>query len=255
MKIDWKLLKKQKETLCNVIHDNRHNEMISGDLDGILYLIDALQDELEPKEKEEQETYSPQEGEKFARKCDVTGEGMDEGYCVQDGDFYIKYKKDLIEHLRKLDWEDENGYKSKDVEDDDELMDFFTEQEYYYWTQWENTQDNEYIFTNGQLVEIELIESLKEQEEQETKVSNYNDYSWRFVEKYFPNYNSSNFILRANDLQKIIDNEAEEESIAFLLFKHEFNEDMEKVKISNNEILIFIYEQAISNFIEINGGI
>lgn len=54
--IDWKLLKKQKETLYNVIHENRHNEMVSGDLDGILYLIDAIQDEFEPKETEEQKT-------------------------------------------------------------------------------------------------------------------------------------------------------------------------------------------------------
>lgn len=50
--IDWKLLKKQKETLCNVIHDNRHNEMISRDLDGILHLIDALQDEFETQQEQ-----------------------------------------------------------------------------------------------------------------------------------------------------------------------------------------------------------
>ena len=49
--------------------------------------------------EEEQETYSPQEGEKFARKCDVTGEGMDEGFVVDYdgmGITYFKYKKDSL---------------------------------------------------------------------------------------------------------------------------------------------------------------
>ena len=28
---------------------------------------------------------------RFARKCDITGEGMNDGYCIQDGEMYIKY--------------------------------------------------------------------------------------------------------------------------------------------------------------------
>ena len=36
----------------------------------------------------------------FARQCDITGEGMNEGYCIQDGLMYIKHKKDMIKHLR-----------------------------------------------------------------------------------------------------------------------------------------------------------
>ena len=175
--IDWKLLKKQKETLCNVIHDNRHNEMISGDLNGILHLIDAIQDEFEPVItpviEEEEEKYEPIEGEKFYRKCDATGEGMNEGYFIEASPdiTYIKYKKDLIEHLRKLDWEDSSGVKSKSIVDEDELMEFFHYEEYYYWTTWDGNSDEEYIFTNGQIVEIELIESLVEQEEQGLSVA------------------------------------------------------------------------------------
>ena len=39
---------------------------------------------------------------KYARKCDVTGEGMNEGYCIQDGLMYIKYEKDMIKHIREV---------------------------------------------------------------------------------------------------------------------------------------------------------
>lgn len=44
--IDWKELRKQKETLLNVIGDLTHTgkgEIVS-DLDGILHLIDHIQD-------------------------------------------------------------------------------------------------------------------------------------------------------------------------------------------------------------------
>jgi hypothetical protein len=34
------------------------------------------------------------------KKCDVTGEGMWEGYCIQDGMMYIKYEKDMNEHIK-----------------------------------------------------------------------------------------------------------------------------------------------------------
>ena len=37
----------------------------------------------------------------YARKCDITGEGMNEGYCIQDGLMYIKYEKDMIKHIRE----------------------------------------------------------------------------------------------------------------------------------------------------------
>ena len=43
----------------------------------------------------------------WARKCEVTGETMSEGYLVYD-DVTIKEEKDLIEYLRKADpdmWE------------------------------------------------------------------------------------------------------------------------------------------------------
>lgn len=201
--------------------------------------IHVMDNRNEQVETEEQETYSPQEGEKFARKCDVTGEGMDEGYVV-DELTYIKYKKDLIEHLRKLDWpttvnwNGTGGTNPKDIKDEQELMEFFHNEDYYYWTTWDGISDFEYIFTNGQLVEIELIESLKEQE---TKQSNAT--AWDFVEKYYPNYSSSDQICRALDL----------------LLKKETEELSSEEDIEITYILEDVYEQAIANFIKINGGI
>lgn len=38
----------------------------------------------------------------YARKCSVTGEGMNEGFVYRDGEMYFKYEKDLIAHLRSL---------------------------------------------------------------------------------------------------------------------------------------------------------
>ena len=56
--------------------------------------------------------------EKFARRCDATGRGMNEGYVFGDGELCFSTEKHLIDHLRGLDWEDSNGKRSKDIEDD-----------------------------------------------------------------------------------------------------------------------------------------
>ena len=74
--------------------------------------------------------------EKFARKCDVTGRGMNEGYVVGDGELYFAEKEDLIKHLRTLNWEDCDGNSSLDVVEDDDLMEFFYNEDYYWYTEW-----------------------------------------------------------------------------------------------------------------------
>ncbi len=58
---------------------------------------------------------------KFFRKCDKTGEGMNEGFCFGDGEKYFKYKKDATEYAKKI------GYKSLKKAFDDEA---------YYYTEW-----------------------------------------------------------------------------------------------------------------------
>lgn len=65
---------------------------------------------------------------KYARRCDVTQEGMNEGYCIQHGLMYIKYESDMIKHIEGTDYD-----TIEDAYDDG----------YYYYTDWFDTIDEE----------------------------------------------------------------------------------------------------------------
>jgi len=85
----------------------------------------------------------------YARQCDITGEGMNEGYCIQDGHIYIKYVEDMIKHLRELDVE-----LSLRTPLDEELLNVYYDDDYYYWTEWECESDLQYEEVNGKLIEL-----------------------------------------------------------------------------------------------------
>lgn len=101
-----------------------------------------------------------------ARKCDVTGEGMNRGYCIDEGHplfyvsrMYIKYEKDLIKHLRKVERKGNHLY-DEDVSEgritDQWLLNYYYNNEYYYFTEWEDESDYQYkIDDDGNLTEIE----------------------------------------------------------------------------------------------------
>ena len=77
---------------------------------------------------------------KYARVCDITNKGMNEGYCIEDGLMYIKNESDMIKHIKSV------GYKS---------LDEAYNNEYYYYTEWYevlNEQD-EYYTKEGKLIE------------------------------------------------------------------------------------------------------
>ena len=76
----------------------------------------------------------------YARQCSITGEGMNEGFCICDGDMHIKYEIDMIQHITY-----ETGY---------ETIEEAYEDEYYYWTEWECETDLQYEEINGVLTEI-----------------------------------------------------------------------------------------------------
>ncbi len=83
---------------------------------------------------------------KYARKCDITGEGMNEGYCIQDGLMYIKYEKDMIKHLRDVEKEGNPEYDELVAEGrltDEYLLNDYYESDYYYFTDWFDTIDEE----------------------------------------------------------------------------------------------------------------
>lgn len=97
----------------------------------------------------------------FARRCDVTGEGMIEGFVIGDGEMYIKHESDLVAHLRTLEWEFSDGRNSKDIESDDELRELLYDVEYFYHTDWED-EPMEYVsdYADGRdAVEMEGGES------------------------------------------------------------------------------------------------
>lgn len=66
---------------------------------------------------------------RYARKCDVTHEGMNEGWFTSD-DTYIKYEEHLIE------WCEKKGYTDRDEAYEDGAM---------YYTEW-NPEDMEYYW-------------------------------------------------------------------------------------------------------------
>lgn len=81
-----------------------------------------------------------EEGEKVARKCSVTGEGMNEGWIANEGEEYFKYEEDALA------WCKENGYKTIKKAYEEDVI---------YWTEWDANEDHEYIVRNGKLVEVE----------------------------------------------------------------------------------------------------
>lgn len=66
---------------------------------------------------------------RYARKCDITHEGMNEGWFTSD-DTYIKYEEHLIE------WCEKKGYTDRDEAYEDGAM---------YYTEWD-VEDMEYFW-------------------------------------------------------------------------------------------------------------
>ena len=67
--------------------------------------------------------------EKFARKCDATGRGMNEGYVVGDGELCFSEEKHLIDHLRSR--------GGMDGLSDEFILNEAYEQDEYYYTEWD----------------------------------------------------------------------------------------------------------------------
>jgi hypothetical protein len=75
--------------------------------------------------------------EKFARRCDATGRGMNEGYVVGDGERYFSEKQHLIDWLRSRGGMDELS--------DEFILNESYELEEYYYTEWdEEINENNY---------------------------------------------------------------------------------------------------------------
>lgn len=86
------------------------------------------------------------EGDYYARKCDITGEGMYEGWVVGGGFFYIKHESDAIAYCKEK-WNQtlQEAYEESEESGGDG----------FYWTAWEDESDFQYILVDGVLVDYE----------------------------------------------------------------------------------------------------
>lgn len=125
----------------------------------IVYDLEAMQEEFETEIKE------LTIGEKYGRKCDITGEGMLDGFYIEfsapDSPSYIANESDLVAFIRKveiqeaLDDNDEQRAEDMRMAKADELKNLWYEQELYYWTEWTDEDDMQYQMINGELVKIQ----------------------------------------------------------------------------------------------------
>jgi hypothetical protein len=76
---------------------------------------------------------------KFPRYCSVTGQGMFDGYVIDQGRFYAKSKQALLEIIAKY----YPDYMTADQTDEfDEEAAF--EDEVFYWTDWVSSPEDDY---------------------------------------------------------------------------------------------------------------
>lgn len=79
---------------------------------------------------------------RYARKCTATGKGMNKGFCYGDGDAYFINESDLIKHIRE-------GGGCEGLSDEFVLNEAYALEEYYY-TQWEEVDEDEWFDINGE---------------------------------------------------------------------------------------------------------
>ncbi len=80
--------------------------------------------------------------EKFARINSFTGKGMNEGYCFQDGSFYCETEEEAKLYVESL------GYIWEE-----ELKLFGTKDEWFYWTDWYETESDMFYDFDGNIIE------------------------------------------------------------------------------------------------------
>jgi hypothetical protein len=85
---------------------------------------------------------------KYARKCSITGEGMNEGW-EDESEQYFKYEKDVIAWLREVE------FGTYDSQSDDLMLKEAVEYDVLYWTVWEDESEHQYEEINGKLIEIQ----------------------------------------------------------------------------------------------------
>jgi hypothetical protein len=83
-------------------------------------------------------------GDKYARKCDKCGQGMNEGFCIYEGEEYYCSDECLHSVYSKSVWE--GMYDAEDIGNSPS-----------YWTEWEDIEDYQYQIIDGKLQDVEDI--------------------------------------------------------------------------------------------------
>lgn len=100
--------------------------------------------------------------ERFARRCDATNVGMNEGWCWGDGGFYTATLEATMTELRSdisdgaYDF-DEVGSEILLAMSDEDLLSYAFDNEVVYWTEWEDgdIEYQGYYYTeDGEEVEL-----------------------------------------------------------------------------------------------------
>lgn len=95
--------------------------------------------------------------EKFARIDSATGKGMNQGFCVHDGEAYFEHESDLVKYLRDTMNVDEAG----DLSDEFILKEAYDNSDYYY-TEWDAEDEGMwYEKRDGQWYKITKYVTLK----------------------------------------------------------------------------------------------
>lgn len=90
--------------------------------------------------------------ERFARRCDITGKGMNQGWVIGPMNLYVADEENMIKELRKVD----------DIPKEfpaDKLRDYLYGKDYFFYTEWNEgdieeqgyyyTEDGSEIQVNG----------------------------------------------------------------------------------------------------------
>jgi hypothetical protein len=87
--------------------------------------------------------------EKFARKCDATGKGMNEGFVVGAGDLHFSEEQHLIKWLKGVAEEENLNFESDKL-----MLNHYYEEELYYYTEWEESDEDVYYDEDGNEYEL-----------------------------------------------------------------------------------------------------
>jgi hypothetical protein len=106
----------------------------------------ALGDSIYTEEMQQCEVIKEEvKGDKYARKCDKCGDGMNDGYLVYGGDEYYCSAECLHQVYTPKEWKEMYEESEENGGNDN------------YWTQWEDESDFVYQIINGELQEIDNL--------------------------------------------------------------------------------------------------